>query len=197
MPAEAVRITVQHSPAPMDFPHHQQIDSLDMKSLPILFLLACLSSIPTAWSMPQCSYGVESGGACVPPQDAGYGANQSNPQQEQAQQAPPAHWETRWGAIATDGPGGHLGTAVNMTSKEQAEQASLTECQTKGGTQCKIEISYYNQCAAMVVGDTEHSTARATTIGQAVQLGIKTCNNAGDTNCRAYYTGCSQPVRIQ
>jgi hypothetical protein len=117
-------------------------------------------------------------------------------QQQQAQpqqQAPPPQWIDNWGAIATDGPGGHLGTAVNMVSRKVAEQSALIDCHAKGGANCKIETWYGNGCAAMVVGDSGHNSSHAATKDEAIQISMKTCS-AATTNCHVYYSACSLPV---
>jgi hypothetical protein len=121
----------------------------------------------------------------------------NNQQQAQPQPPPPPpQWASQWGAIATDGPGGHLGVATNLSSKSEAEQVAMADCQAKGGTNCKIETWYSNGCAAMVVGDSGHNSNNAATLDEATQLGMKTCS-ASDTNCHVYYSACSLPVRIQ
>lgn len=132
--------------------------------------------------------------SCIPIPPGYY----NNQQQVQPQpQPPPPQWTSRWGAIATDGPGGHLGVATNLSSKDDAEQVAITDCQAKGGAPCAIEVAYDNECAAMVVGHTEHSSNAAASLDEAIHLGMLTCNNAGDTNCHVYYSACSLPVRVQ
>lgn len=132
--------------------------------------------------------------SCVPI-PPGYYSNQQHAQ-PQLPPPPPPQWVTRWGAIATDGPGGHLGVAANVSSKSDAEQTAITDCQAKGGTDCKIETWYSNGCAAMVMGDSGHISNNAGTLGEAIQKGMKVCG-ATDTNCHVYYSACSLPVRIQ
>ncbi|MDR6885996.1 hypothetical protein J2X67_000486 [Variovorax sp. 3319] len=73
----------------------------------------------------------------------------------------------------------------------------MRDCQSKGGVNCKIDITYDNQCAAIVVGDGAYNVGNASTVDQAVASGVKTCRGGGFTNCRSYYTACSLPVRIQ
>jgi hypothetical protein len=116
--------------------------------------------------------------------------------QSQGSQPPPPKWSTRWGAIATDGPKGSLGTANGQSSKESAELIAMADCRAKGGTQCKVDVAYYNQCAAVVVGNGGYNTPSAATADKAVEIGMKTCSDS-TTNCHAYYTACSLPIRIQ
>ncbi|MBJ8417726.1 DUF4189 domain-containing protein [Acinetobacter courvalinii] len=105
-------------------------------------------------------------------------------------------WADRWGAISADGIIGSLGIAVDMPSKSKAEKAAIAECQSKGGKNCKVDISYYNQCAAMILGDKNYNTSSAATKEKAIELGMRTCNKEGDSNCRVYYSGCSTAVRV-
>lgn len=106
---------------------------------------------------------------------------------------PPTRWKSRWGAIATDGVKGVLGTATGEADQSEAEQKALAQCHTKGGSACKIQTSYANGCAAMIVGNNGFSTAIGSTIEEAVSKGTKICRSDGDTNCHVYYTDCSLP----
>lgn len=110
---------------------------------------------------------------------------------------PQGHWVSQWGAIATDAANHSAGSSFNQLSQEQAEQSAIDSCTSNGGLQCKIDITYVNQCVAMVAGSTGYNTDRADTIDHAVQIGMKTCTSAGSANCHAYYTSCSLPKWVQ
>jgi len=167
-------------------------------SMKILLLCGLLA---TAGSLHAQQPGVN----CAPIQGQGWtGCAPINPSQPSAQgqqpqmpKAPPQRWQDHWGAIVTDPVKSNLGTAVNMTSQSEAEQAALADCQGKGGTACKQDIAYRNQCAAMVVGDTGYDTKAGATVNDAVQAAMKVCNTVPGDHCHSYYTACSQPVRIQ
>lgn len=107
------------------------------------------------------------------------------------------HWMNQWEAITSDLPHHSGGASVNQPSEEEAVQAAMANCVSNGGVQCRVEITYANQCAAMVVGNTGHNADRANTIDQAVKLGIKVYTDAGDTDCRAFYEACSLPKWVQ
>ncbi len=115
--------------------------------------------------------------------------------------APPAQsvpkWMSQWGAIATDDATGSFGASSQMDSRADAQRAALADCHAKKGATCKLEVTYDNECGAMVVGDNAHNVGADTTLDKVVQLGLKTCHDAGDTNCRVYYSACSMPKRIQ
>lgn len=126
------------------------------------------------------------------------GYDNSQRQEQPVQQRPPLpQWEDHWGAIATYEPNGSLGVATNMPSQSSAEQAALVDCQSKHGSTCKIQLSYRNQCAAMVVSDKGYNVTPAATVDLAVTEGMATCTKSGDPNCHVYYSACSLPVRTQ
>lgn len=106
-----------------------------------------------------------------------------------------SRWADRWGAIAT-GSGAKLGAVVNMTSEKKAKNEAIKECKKNGGTDCKLDLSYHNQCAVLITGDRIYNTAHAATIDEAATLGIAACKKE-DVNCRVYYSSCSLAERIQ
>ncbi|HDR9049340.1 MULTISPECIES: DUF4189 domain-containing protein [Burkholderia] len=134
----------------------------------------------------------------------GTGTNQSvcgeDPSYQSPSTPPPplVKWAERWGAIATYEPAGILGQAAGMTSKSDAINTAMSECQKRGGgSNCKLDIWYSNQCVAMVVSDKGYNTSTGMTTDLATQKGMKTCIASGDPNCHVYYTACSMPERIQ
>lgn len=131
--------------------------------------------------------------SCVPIPPGYYGNQQQKPPQPTS---PPPQWADQWMAIATDGTSGSLGTANNISSRSGAERLALADCRAKGGARCKVDVSYGNGCAAMVVGDTGYNVHGAASLDEATKLAIKTCTDA-TSNCRVYYAACSLPVRIQ
>lgn len=111
-------------------------------------------------------------------------------------QVPTAHWENRWGAMATDDVKGVVRSAVGASNRDQAESKALAGCKADGGLRCKVELAYYNQCAAMTVGDNNHNITSAATLNEAIQLSLKTCSSATD-HCHVYRTACSLPAQLQ
>lgn len=116
--------------------------------------------------------------------------------QNTAPAQPRGRWETRWGAIATDGLRAVTGTVVNVKSKRQADKMAMSQCRAKGGKSCKAILSYYNQCAVIVSGDKQHTAISAATVNEATKMGINECSPI-DTNCRVHYAECSPAVWIQ
>ncbi|MEP6898065.1 MAG: DUF4189 domain-containing protein [Rhodanobacter sp.] len=121
----------------------------------------------------------------------------NNSQQQVQNRPPPPQWTSRWGAIATDGEKGSLGTITGAATRSEAEQEAMTDCQSKGGSHCKIDVSYSNGCAAMVVDDDGYNVESDATADKAIQSSMSTCTKAGRTNCHVYYSACSPAARIQ
>ncbi len=165
-----------------------------MMNTKVLFLMGVFSLGNSAWAQ-NCPAGIPPGvPGCIPPD------NPASPLYRSGQSAQPAApriiWADRWGAIATDGPSASLGTAIGMRSKRQAEKIALAQCRVKGGGDCKVDLTYYNQCAVLITGDIKYLTQGAATIEEASRVGIQRCRKA-DKNCRVYYADCSMAERIQ
>jgi hypothetical protein len=106
-------------------------------------------------------------------------------------------WSSRWGAIAQDMASGVVGAVANRESKRQAKKDALAECKSRGGSDCRSELEYTNQCAAIVQGSTASNFSHAATVEQAIDLGTNACKKRGDSDCHIYYQACSMPVRVR
>lgn len=108
-------------------------------------------------------------------------------------------WASRWGAIAIDEGENNVGVgaAVAMSSKRKAKQAALTECRSKGGRKCEISLIYDNQCAVVIAGVNYSRSHSGATVEIAAERGVKTCIEAGASQCQVYYKACSLPQQIQ
>ncbi|XRD83169.1 DUF4189 domain-containing protein [Dyella acidisoli] len=90
-----------------------------------------------------------------------------------------------------------VGFSTSKLGREQARQAALEDCTTKGGIQCRYAISYSNSCGAMVAGDNWFNVESGATEDEAIQAGMKACKKDKDTNCHVYLTTCSPAVLVQ
>lgn len=167
-----------------------------MKSLITLFLLVGLFHVSMAWG--QCATGIESAGnpECLPPDDSNSPYYQGSANQPQIQEIPPVRWENRWGAIVTDNAAGVGGTAANHTSKSEAIATAMSDCTKRGGTQCTLDLAYYNQCAAVAWGDAYRSTSGGPTKENAESHAMDKCSQNAK-NCKVVYSACSMAVRVQ
>lgn len=106
------------------------------------------------------------------------------------------HWETRWGAMATDPDNAALGAVEGLPSKRKAKRSATAACKARGGKACKVNIVYYNQCAAMVVGARYITFHGAITVEEAVATAMQTCQG-DDSDCSVYYSACSMSELVQ
>ena len=107
----------------------------------------------------------------------------------------PSKWLPQWQAIATDTSKGILGTAIDKLTGPVAEAAALSDCKAKGGSNCRIEISYGNGCVAMVVGATRLNVRASPSKDEARSLAMAQCQS-NDSNCHVYYEACSLPIEV-
>lgn len=135
--------------------------------------------------------GVQSGGNGMAPTPLCYWKSQ--PRQPQQAPRPTGYWEKTWGAIATSETGDALGTAVGLPDRAQAERIAMQDCKAKGGGGCRVDLTYHNQCAVMVVGNRQLGLSRAASIDEATQDAIGVCNAKGDS-CRVYYSACTEQI---
>ena len=119
--------------------------------------------------------------------------------QSQAPSALPEIWSDRFGAIAMDPTRGIIGTANDMRSERAARDTALADCGAKGGgPQCKVYQTYKNGCGVLIDSSSNgFYTPAAATPEIAKAVGMEACIKAGDKDCRAAYSACSFPVRIQ
>jgi Domain of unknown function (DUF4189) len=105
---------------------------------------------------------------------------------------PGPEWATRWGAIAT--ANGAFGTANNLSSARKAEKTALNRCKANGGKDCKINLSFGNQCAALAWGTASNYVEPAADILLAENGALKSCGEVTQ-DCKIFYSACSYPER--
>lgn len=168
-----------------------------MKSKSLFLLFICFMSLCfLAHAEDGCPPGmVPEGGPGVSSCRPIPGYDQSSGQSQQSA----IRWASRWGAIVIDDGATNvgLGVATGMSSKQKAEDTALIDCRTKGGSDCKISLTYSNQCAVLIAGIHYARGQAASTINEASALGLKECNAAGVPGCVVYYSACSAAERVQ
>jgi len=100
--------------------------------------------------------------------------------------------ELRWGAIALGGNG--FGATRSRTDEASAVSGALRQCEESGGGgECRVRLTYRNQCTAYATGDDRQvGLAYAGTIANASKLALRSCNEAA-RNCQIRYAACSTP----
>ena len=169
----------------------------NLRFIPLVALLAACSGLHAEGNCPPGYYQTGAAQGQAGPQGCAPIPDNTNAEGSSLSPSPPPpEWQDRWGAIATDGPGGHLGASKNAMSRSVAEAEALESCSSKGGSKCQIENTYANACVVMVVGDVGHNSSSAPTLGEAINLGMDTCHRS-DSHCQVFYSACSFPVRVR
>lgn len=111
-------------------------------------------------------------------------------------QQPIVRWAARWGAFAGDSESGKIGQASGMPTKRKAEKQAIAHCRSKGGSNCKVELTYSNQCGVVAYGGGYMNTASAATVDEASQIALRRCND-NSSSCKIYFSDCSYAERVQ
>lgn len=95
-----------------------------------------------------------------------------------------------------------IGMAGGRRSEREATQAAIAHCVSKGGTDCKTAMTFYNQCAivaAGAVGNGQYTTIfrKHYTIEQATDDAMQICKEKNLTECKVHFSDCSQAEFIQ
>lgn len=111
-------------------------------------------------------------------------------------------WEPRWGAFAFDETVFKIGMAGAMSSRGKAKKAAIAHCQSKGGTSCKVEFVFTNQCAAVSQGrHPDGSWSRHyysdITLPRATEAALQACTERGGSDCEIKFTECAKPQRVR
>jgi Domain of unknown function (DUF4189) len=159
-----------------------------------LLLLFCLLVFSQAcFANNGCPAGYYFTGRMIQGQGVSYPECAPDVQQPQQQQppAPRGHWETRWGAIALDPVKGKLGGVTNYSNKSSVTKAAMAECYRQGGGKdCKLSMTYYNQCAAVAWGHDGYGYSGRDILEEANQDALQRCGKV-TTNCELVYNACS------
>ncbi|WP_080274825.1 DUF4189 domain-containing protein [Pseudomonas syringae] len=133
--------------------------------------------------------------------------------QEGSQQPAPAprpsgEWIKTWGAIAMGSLDAitSYGVTTGKLTRIDAEEDSLRRCASHGEDNCRILISYHNQCVALAepqINGVPFSTgvvsvSRAATIAEASELSANDCKEKNkktpSAQCKVGYTACTEQI---
>lgn len=159
-----------------------------MKALCFLVLLLTTTTV----CAQDCGGMVYAGGTCVPPDVA-----MPKSQQPQTQPSRQGLWVDMWGALVMDSANGALGASQNKQTEAEAWKAATADCMARGGGEstCTHWFKFKNQCAVIVVGNSQIYAATGGIIEEATKLAMHKCSSR-DTNCKQTFTDCSLPVVI-
>lgn len=99
---------------------------------------------------------------------------------------------TRWGSIALGGNG--FGATRGRASEEVAVSGAMRQCEESGGAgECRIRLSYRNQCAAYATGGNRKvGIAYAAGLAMAGKFALRRCAETA-RHCQIQYAACSIP----
>ncbi|WP_046060351.1 DUF4189 domain-containing protein [Paracidovorax citrulli] len=149
-------------------------------------LASSLLLLSGASAQTACPSGVAPGSArCGPSPDSGSDA------------APRAtgEWIKTWGAIATS-PSGNGGVSSQQLSEDAARNKALENCRNAGPGECKVQITYRNQCVSLVhpTQGTGGVFITGPTIEESVRLGKAKYAALGKGECAVKVAECTDPV---
>ncbi|HEY0597125.1 DUF4189 domain-containing protein [Sphingopyxis sp.] len=112
------------------------------------------------------------------------------------QQVPQGHWETRWGAFAAS-EDGTIGLASTRPSEDDAVDNAVAHCTSKGGKDCRMAMTWYNQCAVVAAGEAPNGKFnifyyKHYTIKKATKVAMKQCTDQNLGGCKVYFSDCSK-----
>ncbi|WP_213947923.1 DUF4189 domain-containing protein [Luteibacter sp. dw_328] len=157
----------------------------------VLLMLSCMNVVHAEGGCPPGQYPQQGQGwqTCVPIPNSEAAPRGAQPVHV------PSKWLDQWQAIATDTTKGIMGTSADKVSWETAEAAAISDCRSKGGDSCKVDISYANGCVAMVFGNAYKNAKGGPNETEAKKRAMAQCNT-DDTNCHVYYSACSLPIEV-
>ncbi|AZR22572.1 MULTISPECIES: DUF4189 domain-containing protein [Xanthomonas] len=107
---------------------------------------------------------------------------------------PTGEWIKTWGAIAGSDSTGEAGTAAGELSEDKAKDIAIRRCSVNGASDCKINLVYRNQCAALVSTQSDSFYQGSATKERAIDLAIGNCKKSRSGECKVLYSGCSDPI---
>ncbi|MBV6851749.1 DUF4189 domain-containing protein [Xanthomonas axonopodis pv. cajani] len=169
---------------------------------PLIFSALCAAGAAKAeQGCPPGQYPIGGQGvaACAP-------IPQGNSEQTAPAPRPLGKWIKTWGAIAigtfNDTP--YYGVPTGRLSKSEASEDALKLCAKKGPVNCKITLTYFNQCAA--IAEPQTSSGEIDLRGNVVSVGKESVEAAenyaneecrkdnGGAQCKVIYKKCSEPI---
>ncbi|MCD5978250.1 DUF4189 domain-containing protein [Pseudomonas sp. CDFA 611] len=151
------------------------------------FSLLMLTALASAFAQTACPGGVAPGSPQCGP-DSGTSRADSAPAR------PTGEWIKTWGAIAHSRTMGEAGSAVGKLSEGEAEQAALRQCAIEGTSDCKVSLTYYNQCAALVASDSQSFFQASVSERRSIKLAKESCEESNSGTCKVIYSECTEPI---
>ena len=157
-----------------------------MKIICSASMLLALSFATSAFAQTACPVGVSPGSPQCGP-DSGTSRGDIPPPR------PTGEWIKTWGAIAISKSTGEVGTSAGKFSESDANGSAVRQCSTNGASDCKVQLTYRNQCSALAASQVDTFFQSSSTEQLAISLVTKVCEQSGGGACKVMYTECSKP----
>lgn len=118
--------------------------------------------------------------------------------------APPPgpEWQSTWAAFAidvsVDGAPGQFGSASGHDKRKAARKDALERCRATGAQDCRIVLTFSNQCAVLALPDVvygkRYGARAARTEHEARRLALEECDSP---DCRVVELNCTIPYRVR
>ncbi len=148
-------------------------------------------------SCPPGSYPVGGRGAsgCAAIPGAGQGGQDDTPPMPAQAKG---RWYERYGAIMQSESTSVVGVAADNETPQGALAEAGNMCGAEGAKDCKVVITYYNQCVAWLLpsADVEGNMsgyAKGKTAKDAEKNAAKYCKDVTGKKCKVFYSACSLP----
>lgn len=134
---------------------------------------------------------------CAPiPGSSGGGSSQQLPTPPPR---PTGEWIRTWGGVAVSSTTSDAGVSTGKLSKRDAEQDAIAKCSSSGARDCKVSVTYFNQCVSWVIprgrtGKGRSGIGTGPTLERAESLAQGICENDKPGACEVVYSDCTEPL---
>jgi len=91
------------------------------------------------------------------------------------------------------------GVSTGQLTKKEAERDAMAKCANSGARDCKVSVTYFNQCMSWVVpsgrtGNGRSGIGTGPTLERAAELAQEICQNDMPGACALVYENCTEQI---
>ncbi|WP_127563745.1 DUF4189 domain-containing protein [Stenotrophomonas indicatrix] len=133
---------------------------------------------------------------CAPIPGAGGGVSQQSPSPPPR---PLGEWIRTWGGVAVSPTTSDAGVSTGQLSKKAAERDAIAKCADSGARDCKVSVTYFNQCMSWVVpsgrtGNGRSGIGTGPTLERAGEMAQGICQNDQPGACTVIHENCTEQI---
>ncbi|WP_312252206.1 DUF4189 domain-containing protein [Stenotrophomonas sp.] len=112
---------------------------------------------------------------------------------------PLGEWIRTWGGVAVSEATSDAGVSTGQLTKKDAEHDAMAKCANSGARDCKVSVTYFNQCMSWVVpsgrtGNGRSGIGTGPTLERAAELAQGICQNDMPGACALVYENCTEQI---